>query len=440
MPSVVSSDTSRVSAPGFSYSSIVPAKHSQSQDAGVTLLEVDHDLMFEYAVSTDDTLSTFEEDEDYYTAEEEEDTFSLNEGHKGHTDLAVLSIDDDRDATMAVHKYQAARPPAISISAYAYMVPACTSNLTAMPSLSSASSSASSTSQGPVHAPISPPTHIPSSAGRSTTSESASSSSLLPTSALRGHRAIPQHPLLITPFRPWLDPYNKGIESNSPSKRATYARGVVSMRDWTGPRLQDLAWCLTWEATEPQCPLSDPHGPGPIAKFTQALVRSFRENYGDDVSDAFVWHIRDYALHTFCGWWSPHSKQSLVKAYQAKSPNLETQIFCSFAVANYIGHLYRLELINAADLHRCIDAILFKFIYIEQLIAVHMILASTKGRMVKTKAEEQMMSQFISEFDRMIDIEDNASLKRVRFRQEKVKELAADVLRIAKHNLSAFRH
>lgn len=114
------------------------------------------------------------------------------------------------------------------------------------------------------------------------------------------------------------------------------AEAVVCMRDWDGRKMKDLAWCLTYAASEPSFPsahtststslLSSPtlpaQSPPPdggngdsdggtrsagghadVALFTKQLVDAFGRFYGEEMRAEFVGYVREYGRETFVGWW-----------------------------------------------------------------------------------------------------------------------------------------
>ncbi|KAI0049423.1 hypothetical protein FA95DRAFT_1571236 [Auriscalpium vulgare] len=185
------------------------------------------------------------------------------------------------------------------------------------------------------------------------------SSSALPAS----DPPVPQPPPHTDPYRPWKPAYEMGLAAASDEQRAFHARGAVMLRDWTGPRLQDLAWCLTWEATEA-------HAARPVALFVHELASAFLEFYGQDLAAVFVWHVRDYTLQTFCGWWDPNNASSVTRA----SGTPHEYIGCAFALARYVGDLSANHLLTAPQVHLCLDVLVSNLASPEQVRAVRDIL------------------------------------------------------------------
>ncbi|KAI0060394.1 hypothetical protein BV25DRAFT_956008 [Artomyces pyxidatus] len=228
---------------------------------------------------------------------------------------------------------------------------------------------------------------------------------------------VPQPPRAVEPHRPWTYPYTMGMLSAAPERRAFYARGVVSLRDWTGPRLQDLAWCLTWDATEPRAR-------GGVAAFAAALAGSFREVYGEDLASAFEWHVRDYALQTFCGWWDPQNASSVVREGRAPRQHVD----CALSLARYVGQLFGGELLSAPHVHLCLNILVTNLSALEHILAVQDILSQGNAQLCEGDTQRRSMREFLSAIEpKLKTMPDDASLKGARFDQAQVQSWFRDI-------------
>ncbi|KAA1476831.1 hypothetical protein DENSPDRAFT_884612 [Dentipellis sp. KUC8613] len=221
---------------------------------------------------------------------------------------------------------------------------------------------------------------------------------------------VAQPPPVVPHYRPWTEAFFDGVRAANDRQRAFHAQRVVSLRDWNRIRIQDLAWMLIWEAT------GSPDA-AKFAKFAMVLREFLRENVGAELTDAFAWHVRDYAMETFRGWWEPNGPYSLV----GQRPASRTHVESALALSRFIGQLFVGELLTQEHIFACMDILLVHLCSLEHIIAFHEIIMHADVRLCETPRDRAILlsrSQTLTQKAPMIPA--NASLQGVRFRQSQV--------------------
>ena len=96
--------------------------------------------------------------------------------------------------------------------------------------------------------------------------------------------------------RPYTQHLIDAIGAPNQARFTDHARNVSTLREWTPPRLQDLAFCILWEVVTAAPPVDL----SKLASLT-CMVRAAFSTAADP--EPYAGHIRRYALATFEGWW-----------------------------------------------------------------------------------------------------------------------------------------
>ncbi|TFY70507.1 hypothetical protein EVG20_g2491 [Dentipellis fragilis] len=221
---------------------------------------------------------------------------------------------------------------------------------------------------------------------------------------------VAQPPPAMPYYRPWTEAFFDGVRAANDRQRVFHAQRVVGVRDWNRTRIQDLAWMLIWEATGS----ADAKN---FAKFAEALRECLRENVAAELTDVFAWHVRDYAMETFRGWWEPNGPYSLV----GQRPASRTHVESALALSRFIGQLFVGELLTQDHIFACMDILLVHLCSLEHIIAFHEIIMHANMRLCETPRDRAIVlsrSQTLTQKAPMIPA--NASLQGVQFRQSQV--------------------
>lgn len=96
--------------------------------------------------------------------------------------------------------------------------------------------------------------------------------------------------------RPYTQHLIDAIGAPNHARFIDHARNVSMLRDWTPPRLRDLAFCIVWEVVTAPPRVNS----SKLASLTCMVCDAF--STAPD-PEPYAEHVRRYAMATFEGWW-----------------------------------------------------------------------------------------------------------------------------------------
>ncbi|KAJ7066723.1 hypothetical protein C8F01DRAFT_1124297 [Mycena amicta] len=166
----------------------------------------------------------------------------------------------------------------------------------------------------------------------------------------------------------WLDAFTPGTRTSATEVHRHYATAIVTSREsWPIEAMAELAQNFRWRGGEKITEES-----AGIAPFAFMVYSQFCDVFGEELSQSFLWHLRECVIGAFIVTWDPDSSTGI--SYR-NAPSFN-YVGSAIAQATFIGQLFKLELIPGPHTATCIVTILKGLNSYEHLEALRAIISS----------------------------------------------------------------
>ncbi|KAF7309711.1 hypothetical protein MIND_00342900 [Mycena indigotica] len=160
----------------------------------------------------------------------------------------------------------------------------------------------------------------------------------------------------------WLDAFTKGTQAASTALQKEYATLLITTQsNWPIETMAELAQNFCWRGGEGSTE--------EVANFAFMVYRQFFHTFGEQISQSFVWHLRECVVGAFLVTWDPDSPTSIT---YRNAPSFN-YVASAISQAAFMGQLFKLDLVPGPHTATCVITVikgLNSYEHIEALQAI----------------------------------------------------------------------